>query len=159
MFEPIVRPFLNSPNDQNMVLQDENARLHLAGTIKEYKNHQHMASLPHELYQALLEKWERIPRETRMKLVISMSSRRQVVIRQRGNTRNLNQKWLSFLWCRLAFFSIFCKWMVKTKSLENKIFTVLVFSEKLCSVLVSGMFLLKFYIFMGNFLCAATALC
>ena len=47
--------------------------------------------------------------------------------------------------------------MPKSKSLEKKIFTVLVFSEKLCSPLASGIFLLIFFYFMGNFLCAVTS--
>ena len=38
----------------------------------------------HDLHQALLERWDRVPSEMRMKLVTSMISRRQIVIRQRG---------------------------------------------------------------------------
>ena len=43
MLEPVVRPFLNSPNDQHMVLQDENARLHRSDTTEEYNNQHHIA--------------------------------------------------------------------------------------------------------------------
>ena len=37
-------------------------------------------SIIHELYQALLEKWDSLPGERRMELVISMISRHKVVI-------------------------------------------------------------------------------
>ena len=46
MLEPVGISFLNSPSDQNMALQDENARLHPADTTKECKNQNHIASLP-----------------------------------------------------------------------------------------------------------------
>ena len=42
MLEPVVRPFLNSPNDQNMLLHDVNARLNRADTTEEYKNQHHI---------------------------------------------------------------------------------------------------------------------
>ena len=46
--------------------------------------------------------------------------------------------------------------MLDTKCLQN-LFTVMVFSEKLCSLLVSRIVLLNCYNFMGNFRCAVTA--
>ena len=46
ILEPVVRPFLNSPEGQNMVLQDDNARPHRARIIEDYKNQHNIASLP-----------------------------------------------------------------------------------------------------------------
>lgn len=46
ILEPVVRPFLNSPEGQNMVLQDDNARPHRARIIQEYKTQQNIGSLP-----------------------------------------------------------------------------------------------------------------
>ncbi|MEW8333589.1 MAG: transposase, partial [Candidatus Thiodiazotropha sp.] len=46
ILEPVVRPFLNSPEGQNTVLQDDNATPHRARIIQEYKNQQNIASLP-----------------------------------------------------------------------------------------------------------------
>ena len=46
ILEPVVRRFLNSPEGQNMVLQDDNARPHRARIIEDYKNQHNIPSLP-----------------------------------------------------------------------------------------------------------------
>ena len=46
ILEPVVRPFLNSPEGQNMILQDDNARPHRARIIDDNKNQHNIASLP-----------------------------------------------------------------------------------------------------------------
>ena len=46
ILEPVVRPFLNSQEGINMILQDDNARPHRARIIEEYKNQHSIASLP-----------------------------------------------------------------------------------------------------------------
>ena len=46
ILEHVVRPFINSPEGQNFVCQDDNARIHRAGIIEEYKNQHNVDSLP-----------------------------------------------------------------------------------------------------------------
>ena len=46
ILESGVRSLLDSLDGQNMVLQDDIARPHCTGIIKEYKNQQNISSLP-----------------------------------------------------------------------------------------------------------------
>ena len=46
ILEPIVRPFLESPNGEGMSFQDDNARHHRARVIDDYKNAHNIKSIP-----------------------------------------------------------------------------------------------------------------